>query len=107
MPYGCKTADETARFIIAELSDKNIMGLAWDVKKQEFIVSPPNDKLTHGDPRCQSSVMSLMAARGEITPVPKAAIFADTQAEPAAVMKWLDWLETQLPFPIIRVQKAV
>lgn len=54
----------------------------------------------------QSSVMSLMAARGEITPMPKAAIFADTQAEPAAVMKWLDWLETQLPFPIIRVTKG-
>ena len=47
-----------------------------------------------------------MAARGEITPMPKAAIFADTQAEPAAVMKWLDWLETQLPFPIIRVTKG-
>lgn len=38
--------------------------------------------------------------------MPKAAIFADTQAEPAAVMKWLDWLETQLPFPIIRTTKG-
>jgi len=54
----------------------------------------------------QSSTMALMTARGEITPMPKAAIFADTQAEPKAVMEWLDWLETQLPYPIIRVSKG-
>lgn len=51
----------------------------------------------------QSSCLALMAARGEITPMPDAAIFADTQAEPKAVMDWLDWLETQLPFPVYRV----
>ena len=51
----------------------------------------------------QSSTMALMAAHGEITPMPDAAIFADTQAEPASVYKWLDWLETQLPFPVYRV----
>lgn len=44
-----------------------------------------------------------MAAKGEVGPMPTAAIFADTQAEPASVYKWLDWLETQLPFPIYRV----
>jgi hypothetical protein len=51
----------------------------------------------------QSSTMALMAALGEITPMPSAAIFADTQAEPASVYEWLDWLETQLPFPVYRV----
>lgn len=51
----------------------------------------------------QSSTMALMAAAGEITPMPKAAIFADTQAEPASVYRWLDWLEKQLPFPVHRV----
>lgn len=51
----------------------------------------------------QSSTMSLMAACGEITPMPVAAIFADTQAEPASVYRWLDWLEKQLPFPVYRV----
>lgn len=51
----------------------------------------------------QSSTMALMAAAGEITPMPTAAIFADTQAEPASVYKWLDWLEKQLPFPVYRV----
>lgn len=51
----------------------------------------------------QSSTMALMAAAGEITPMPDCAIFADTQAEPKSVYKWLDWLEGQLPFPVIRV----
>lgn len=51
----------------------------------------------------QSSTMVLMAARGEIEPMPTAAIFADTQAEPASVYTWLDWLEKQLPFPVYRV----
>lgn len=51
----------------------------------------------------QSSTMALMAAAGEITPMPSCAIFADTQDEPASVYKWLDWLETKLPFPVHRV----
>jgi hypothetical protein len=51
----------------------------------------------------QSSTMALMAARGEITPMPDCAIFADTQSEPGAVYRYLDWLETQLPFPVHRV----
>lgn len=51
----------------------------------------------------QSSTMALMAAHGEITPMPKCAIFADTQDEPQSVYTWLDWLEKQLPFPVHRV----
>lgn len=51
----------------------------------------------------QSSTMALMAARGLITPMPDAAIFADTQSEPAAVYRHLDWLEQKLPFPVWRV----
>jgi hypothetical protein len=54
----------------------------------------------------QSSTLALMAARGEIGPMPDAAIFADTQAEPASVYKWLDWLEKRLPFPVHRVSKG-
>jgi hypothetical protein len=48
--------------------------------------------------------MALMAACGELTPMPEYAIFADTGEEPEGVYKWLDWLEKQLPFPVIRVQ---
>lgn len=54
----------------------------------------------------QSSTMALMAAAGEITPMPKCAIFADTQDEPKSVYVWLDWLEKQLPFPVHRVTKG-
>lgn len=54
----------------------------------------------------QSSTLALMAVHGEITPMPDAAIFADTQAEPQSVYKWLDWLEMQLPFPVHRVTKG-
>lgn len=51
----------------------------------------------------QSSTMALMAARGEITPMPDAAVFADTQCEPAEVYQWLGWLMEQLPFPVHQV----
>jgi hypothetical protein len=50
----------------------------------------------------QSSTMALMAAHGEL-PMPDCAIFADTQWEPKAIYKHLDWLEKQLPFPVHRV----
>jgi hypothetical protein len=52
----------------------------------------------------QSSTMALMAAAGEIDPMPAGAIFADTTYEPRAVYEWLDWLERQLPFPVYRVK---
>lgn len=35
--------------------------------------------------------------------MPDMAVFADTQAEPRKVYEWLDWLEKQLPFPVVRV----
>jgi hypothetical protein len=54
----------------------------------------------------QSSALALLYARGEFTPMPDAAIFADTQAEPAHVYAWLDWLETLLPYPVHRVTKG-
>lgn len=53
----------------------------------------------------QSSTLALMCAAGEIE-APEIAIFADTQDEPKAVYAWLDWLETQLPFPIRRVSRG-
>ena len=51
----------------------------------------------------QSSTMALMAAHGEITPMPECAIFADTGAEPTEVYDWLNKLEPMLPFPVYRV----
>jgi hypothetical protein len=54
----------------------------------------------------QSSTLALMAARGEVGPMPDFAVFADTQAEPTNVYQWLDWLEKQLPFPVVRVTRG-
>ena len=48
----------------------------------------------------QSTTMALMAAHGEIGPMPDCAIFADTQGEPAAVYQHLEWLTSVLPFPV-------
>ena len=50
----------------------------------------------------QSTTMALLAAHGEITPMPDAAIFADTYAEPQPVYDHLAWLcsENVLPFPV-------
>ena len=53
----------------------------------------------------QSTTLALMAAHGEIGPMPDCAIFADTQWEPSAVYDHLAWLQSGnvLPFPIHRV----
>ena len=50
----------------------------------------------------QSTTMALMAAHGEIMPMPDCAIFADTQWEPKGVYEHLDWLTSDnvLPFPV-------
>jgi 3''-phosphoadenosine 5''-phosphosulfate sulfotransferase (PAPS reductase)/FAD synthetase and related enzymes len=48
----------------------------------------------------QSSTMALMAAHGEITPMPDCAIFADTGAEPKAVYDYLEELIHKLPFSV-------
>lgn len=50
----------------------------------------------------QSTTMALMAAHGEIRPMPDCAIFADTGWEPKAVYEHLEWLMSPnvLPFPV-------
>lgn len=50
----------------------------------------------------QSTTMALMAAHGEIVPMPDCAVFADTGWEPAAVYDHLRWLSSPnvLPFPV-------
>lgn len=50
----------------------------------------------------QSTTLALMAAHGEIGPMPDVAIFADTGNEPAAVYEHLSWLRSAnvLPFPV-------
>ena len=50
----------------------------------------------------QSTTLALMAAHGEIGPMPACAIFADTGWEPNSVYDHLDWLcsPNVLPFPV-------
>ena len=50
----------------------------------------------------QSTTLALMAAHGEIGPMPDCAIFADTGWEPKAVYEHLAWLRSPnvLPFPV-------
>lgn len=50
----------------------------------------------------QSTCMALMAAHGEIEPMPDAAVFVDVGAEPEAVYEHLAWLSSGnvLPFPV-------
>lgn len=56
----------------------------------------------------QSTTMALMAAHGEIGPMPDCAIFADTGAEPRAVYDHLRWLMSPnvLPFPVHIVERG-
>ena len=55
----------------------------------------------------QSTVMALMAEQGyDGFEKPDFAIFADTGWEPKAVYKHLDWLETKLSYPVIRVSNG-
>jgi hypothetical protein len=54
----------------------------------------------------QSSTMALMATHGEITPMPIAAIFADTGDEPSEVYEFLEYLTPLLAFPVHRVQRS-
>lgn len=56
----------------------------------------------------QSTTMALMAAHGEIGPMPDCAIFADTGWEPRAVYEHLDWLSSAnvLPFPVHRITRG-
>lgn len=49
----------------------------------------------------QSTALVLMAAAGEIGPMPDAALYADTRSDPQYVYDHLDWLRSlSLPFPV-------
>lgn len=55
----------------------------------------------------QSSAMALMAAAGEITPMPEFAVFADTGDEPQEVYWWLEKLTLMLPFRVKIAHRVV
>lgn len=54
----------------------------------------------------QSTTVALMAAHGDISPMPDCGIFADTQDEGAATYAHLDWLCSVLPYPVHRTSRG-
>ena len=52
----------------------------------------------------QSSALALMSEKGD-APKVDCAIFADPGAEKLGTYEWLDWLESQLSFPVHRVME--
>lgn len=66
------------------------------------ILKKPNLRILSLGAGVQSSTLALMIEKGEV-PMVDCAIFADVKGEPKAVYEWLDWLETQLSYPIYRV----
>jgi ribosomal protein L44E len=50
----------------------------------------------------QSSTLALMMEKG-LVQKPDYAVFSDTQGEPKQVYEWLEWLKTQLSFPVLKV----
>lgn len=63
-------------------------------------VSEPRLRVLSLGAGVQSTTLALMAAKGEIGPMPDAAIFADTGWEPRAVYEHLARLREALPFPV-------
>jgi len=51
----------------------------------------------------QSTVMALLAEKNIFGAIPDYAIFADTGWEPVAVYEHLEWLKTQLSYPVVTV----
>lgn len=54
----------------------------------------------------QSTVLALMAAKGETDHKPDCAIFADTGNEPDYVYEHLEWLKKEVNFPIHIISKG-
>ena len=51
----------------------------------------------------QSTVMALLADRGELGPEPDFAVFADTGWEAEAVYRNVEWLAEELSYPVVTV----
>lgn len=67
--------------------------------------SPTLRIISHGG-GTQTIALCLMAARGDIGPMPDAAIFADTGWEPREVYEWLDRIRGMLPFPVYVARRS-
>ena len=82
----------------------SVMATPANVKSRWFVRGVPPRRVLSLGAGAQSTVLALMAEKGEHgLPKPDFAIFADTGWEPPAVYQHLDWLESQLSYPVVRV----
>ena len=89
---------------LAAKSSDQIMHQPQYVTNRKYLRGRKNLEVLSLGAGAQSTCMSLMAEHGyEGMEKPDFAIFADTGWEPPGVYAHLDWLETQLSFPVIRV----
>lgn len=97
------------------MSDQNLFGETIEAKRDAARARVRAIKLSEPLPNpryrilslgggVQSCALALMSARGELDKLDYA-IFADTGWEKARTYRYLDWLETQLPFPLIRLKR--
>ena len=68
--------------------------------------SPPALRVLSLGGGVQSTVMCLLAEEGSLGNKPDCAIFADTGWEPQSVYNNIEWLESQVSFPIVRVSNG-
>ncbi len=69
------------------------------------LANPTLRVISHGG-GTQTIALCLMAARGDVGPMPDVAIFADTGDEPQEVYERLEWIKPLLPFPLIVVRRT-
>lgn len=74
--------------------------------RQEPRNAPPALRVLSLGGGVQSTVMSLLAEQGSFGIKPDCAIFADTGWEPESVYENIDWLESQVSFPVMRVNNG-
>lgn len=84
------------------------MGAHW-VNKNPLLsrplLNPTMRVVSHGG-GVQTSALLLMAARGDIGPMPDCAIMADTGDEPQEVWDYLEYVRPLVPFPIYVVKRG-
>ena len=84
-----------------------LMAVPGNVKSRWYVRGTQPYRVLSLGAGAQSTVLALMAEHGEHNlPKPDVAIFADTGWEPPAVYEHLDWLESQLSYPVIRVDNG-
>ena len=90
------------RRLVSRSSDR-LMRMPEFVPDRKYLKGVKPYKVLSLGAGTQSTVMALMAERGEGLEKPDIAIFADTKWEPPYVYEHLKWLESQLSYKVVRV----